>query len=80
MSKLEDAINDALARGEFVHLSVAVKEKGFAAVFASASRAGSYSTGEGSDPIVAMVRAISAAPMARKSSAKIISEDDAALS
>lgn len=79
MSKLEDAINDALGRGEFVHLSVVAKEKGFAALFASASRAGQYATAEAADPIVAMVRAISAAPMARKG-AKIISADDDALS
>lgn len=79
MSTLEQAINNALERGEFVHLSVVAKDKGFSATFASASRAGGFSTGEGADPIVAMVRAISAAPMARKAT-KIISTDDDALS
>lgn len=79
MSKLEQAINHAIERGEFVHLSVISKDSGFSATFASASSAGGYSTGEAADPIVALVRAITAAPLARKAP-KIISEDDAALS
>lgn len=79
MSTLEQAINYALERGEFVHLSVVAKDKGFTATFATASRAGGFSTGEGSDPIVAMVRAITTAPMTRRA-AKIISSDDDALS
>ncbi len=65
--KLEDAINKAIERGEFVHLSVAACGKGFKAVFASSSRAGGYSTAEAMDPIVAMMRAIDAAPMKRAS-------------
>jgi hypothetical protein len=66
MPNLDQAINDALERGEFVHLSVIHTATGFVAKFASASRAGGYSLAEAADPIVAMVRAISAAPMVRK--------------
>ena len=81
MSKLEDAINDALARGEFVHLSVAASGNMFRAVFTSASRAGGHSFAEAADPIVAMVRAITATPMVRKSKvSQTIAVDDEALS
>jgi hypothetical protein len=74
---LEQAINHALERGEFVHLSVHAKGSRFEAVFASASRHAGYSTAEASDPIVAMVRAITAAPMVRKP--KAVEVDDPAL-
>lgn len=79
---LEEAINHALERGEFVHLSVAATGKMFKATFASASRAGGYTVAEAADPIVAMVRAITTTPMGRKPVAKPVetSVDDEALS
>lgn len=64
---LEQAIKRAVERGEFVHLSCSPSGAGFKATFASSSRAGGYSTGEGRDPVVAMTEAINAAPMARLS-------------
>lgn len=64
--KLEEAINYALERGELVHLSVYSTGKLFRASFASASRAGGYEIAEAADPIVALVRALTAAPMVRK--------------
>jgi hypothetical protein len=85
---LEQAINHALERGEFVHLSVHAKGNRFEAVFASASRLGGYSTAEAGDPIVAMVRAITSTPMVRKKTVTVtnscglaveMSEDDPAL-
>ena len=77
---LEEAINHALERGEFVHLSVAASGKMFRATFASASRAGGYSTAEAADPIVAMVRAITTTPMGRKRVIADAELDDPALS
>lgn len=64
---LEQAIQHAVERGEFVHLSCSPCGTGFKAIFASASRAGGYSTGEAKDPVSAMVTAIKATPMARLS-------------
>lgn len=66
MSQLEDSINDALARGEFVHLSVISDGNQFRATFASASRAGGYAFGVGKTPQLAMIAAIKDAPMKRK--------------
>jgi hypothetical protein len=77
---LENAINDALRRGEFVHLSVVATGKEFEATFASASRAAGYSVAKAADPIVAMVRAISSTPMVRKPVTKPVDLEDEALS
>lgn len=66
MKNLEDAIRNAVARGEFVHLSCISNGKGFSATFASASRGGGYSFAEGKDPIQAMTAAINATPMRRR--------------
>jgi hypothetical protein len=64
---LEQAINHALERGEFVHLSVYCNAKGkFEASFTAASRPGGISFAEAADPIVAMVRAITSTSMVRK--------------
>lgn len=76
MSTLEDAINKALERGEFVHLSVTAMPNGkFIAAFASASRASGYETAEAGEPVVALLKAISAAPMARKRFSTVTGRD-----
>jgi hypothetical protein len=48
---------------------VVASGKSFKATFASASRAGGYATGEAADPIVAMVRALTSAPLVRRAPA-----------
>lgn len=76
---LEELINKALERGEFVHLSVVATGKMFEATFASASRAAGYSKATAAHPIIAMEMALEAAPMVRKSTTgQSISFEDAA--
>jgi hypothetical protein len=77
---LEDLMRDAVKRGEFVHLSVYSHGGSFQATFASASRAGGFSSAEAADPVSACMAAIKAAPMVRRRSVEqAVALDDEAL-
>jgi hypothetical protein len=60
---LEEKIRGYANKGELVHLSIASSGKGFRAVFCASSVAAGYSSGEDSDPVKAIEKALVATPV-----------------